>query len=136
MEARARATANMVLPTPGGPMNNTLVASSRKRRVARFIHQLLVDRRLGIEVEVLKPERRGQGGEALQAGPPADLGGGDLHLQEPLQKGSVAELLGGGVLELGRKGLSGGGHAQIGEVAAGFLIDGVVAHRVPSTRSA
>ena len=41
-----------------------------------------------------------------------------------------------GVLELGGQGLGGGGQPQVGQVAAGLLVDRGVSHAVPSIRSA
>ena len=38
--------------------------------------------------------------------------------------------------ELRRKGFGGSGHPQVGQVTAGLLIDGLLAHAVPSIRSA
>ena len=68
-------------------MKSTLVASSKNRKVAELVHQLLVDRRLGVEVEVLERHGDGQAGEALETGPPAYLGGGDFDLEQAFQEG-------------------------------------------------
>ena len=67
-------------------MNNTLVASSTKRRRGELGDQFGVDRRLGGEVEVGQGEGGGQRGEAGQAGPAALLDGVDLDGQQPLQE--------------------------------------------------
>jgi hypothetical protein len=66
----------------------------------------------------------------------AGVGGGDLNLEEVLEEGRMAEILGGGALELGGQRLGGGSQPQVGQVAAGLLVDRGAAHAVPSTRSA
>src|SRR3954463_12950104 len=110
MEAWPRPTASMVLPTPGGPMNNTLVASSRNRRVASSLTRARstegwasksksVSRQgAGSDAKRARPAgRRAEGGGAGVGG---GFGGGALDGGEPFQEGGVAELGGGGVVEL------------------------------------
>ena len=48
----------------------------------------------------------------------------------------MTEVVGGCVLEFARQGLGGGSQPQVGQVAAGLLVDRVIAHGVPSIRSA
>ena len=60
------------------------------------------------------------------------VGGGDLDGEEPFEERGVAELVRGGVVELGGQGLGGGGEPQLGEVAAQLLVDRGLAHRVTS----
>ena len=59
----------MVLPTPGGPIKQHVGGVVEEPQRAELGHQLLVDRGLGSEVEVVERPRGGQTGEALQAGP-------------------------------------------------------------------
>src|SRR4249919_2864537 len=84
--ARASPIASIVLPTPGGPMNKTLAASSRNRSVA-VADQRLVHAGLSGVVVVGQGVAGGQAGEVGARGQPAGLGGVDLDREQPLQGG-------------------------------------------------
>jgi hypothetical protein len=82
-----------------------------KAQRAELVDQLLINRRLGGEVEVREGERRGQGGKAGEAHPAALVDRSHLECQEPLQEPLVCELGLDGVVELAGEGLGGCGHA-------------------------
>src|SRR4029450_8880357 len=136
-----RATASIVLPTPGGPISSRLPLSWTNRRVASSVTSLrssngwasksksAIRQGAGRHANRAREAcRRGPAGRAParapgRAGLPAVPGGGDLDGQQPLQERGVADgLLGlGGAFELGRQRLSRGGKGQGGEMTAGRL---------------
>src|SRR5208282_3313459 len=96
-------------------------------------HQLLVDRRLGAEVEVVQRPRRRQTGESFESGPASDLGRAHLDLEEAGQELGVAEPLLAGMVELSRQRFGGSTETQVGQMAPNLLIGGGLAHRATSS---
>jgi hypothetical protein len=88
---------------------------------------------LGVEVEVVEVPGGGEPGEAFEAGLAAGLGGRHLDVEEPFEERAVAELVLEGVVELAGERLGGRSEAQVGEMRAQLLVDGVVAHDRAST---
>lgn len=124
------------MPTPGGPMNRTFVASSRNLQRAELVDERPVDRGLGVEVEVGQAPRRRQRGEPFQARTTPGFGRGDLDREQALEHRGVAEALDLGRLEHPRQRLGRGRQAERREMAAQRLIDGGLGHRAVSTSSA
>jgi hypothetical protein len=113
-----------------------LVANIEEPQGSQLVDELAVHRGLGVEVEITDLPGGGQAGEPGQAGPSAGLGGGDLNRQETFQERGVAEVPGGGVVELGGQCLGRRGQAQCRQVRAQPLVDLVLAHRLTSASSA
>jgi hypothetical protein len=87
---------------------------------------------LGVEVEVVEPPRGGQASETLEAGVAARFGGGHFSVEEHLEERGVAELVRAGVVEHAGQRFGRGGEAQVGELGAQLLVDGVLAHQPAS----
>ena len=117
-------------------MNKTLVASSKNRNVASSFTVFLSTDGWASKSKSSKRHGDGQRGEALQAGPPTDLGGTHLDREQAFQEGGVAQLVRLGVVELTGQRLGGGGQTQVGEMRPHLLIDRVLAHAVTSTSAA
>jgi hypothetical protein len=77
---------------------------------------------LGVEVEVRQGPGGGQAGEAEPAGEPACFGRGDFDSEQPLEEGSVRELLLAGLFGLGRERFGGGVQLQLVQVGAQLLV--------------
>ena len=100
----------------------------------QLLHELAVDRWLGVEVEVGDAPGRGQAGEAGKAGLPAGEGGLHLHGQQALQPRRVAELLGSGSLQGGGQHLGGGRQPDGGEVSPQRLVGSVLPSVSPAAK--
>ena len=123
--------ASMVLPTPGGPMKSTLVASSKNRRVASSPISFLSTDGWAEKSKSASVQGAGRQAKRSRPGPPPGLGGHHLDIQQTREELGVTESFLAGVLELPGQGLGGGAEAQIGQVAADLLIDGGLGHRPP-----
>ena len=127
--ARPRMTASMVLPTPGGPMNSTLVASAKIGACYEFPNEFLVDAGLGGEVEVVELPGGGEVSESYPGVPSALLGGFDLNPEQPFEELGMANVVSVGVFEVAGESLSGGcGQLEVGEMTPELLVDRVSAH--------
>jgi hypothetical protein len=89
---------------------------------AQLLDQLAVEAWLGLEVEVLQTVRGGQAREAAASSQTPFLGRGDLHGQQPLQEGGVAQVILPRPLELAGERLGGGAEPQVGEMGAQALV--------------
>ena len=116
-------TASIVLPTPGGPMKSTLVASSRNRSVPSSPTSAAIDRGLGVEVEVGEAPGRRQRANRSRLARRRAVGGRHLDGQQPLQERGVPSSSASGPLEHRRQRLGGRRQAQRREVAAQLLVD-------------
>jgi hypothetical protein len=84
---------------------------------------------LGGEVEVGQGPGLGQAGEPQPAGQPAGLGGFDLQLQQPFQRGGQRQLLDAGLVQHPRQLLGGGVELEVVQVGAQLLVAARLAHR-------
>ena len=96
------------LADAGRPDEQHVGGVVEKAQGPELAHQLLVDRWLGGEVEVLESPWRRQAGEAFEAGSPADLGGGHFDLEQASQEIGVPESFLAGMVELAGQPFGGG----------------------------
>ena len=127
----------MVLPTPGGPISSTLVASSRNRRVASS--RTSCRSTDGWASKSKSEIRQGAGRQANRArlawrrAVTAVTSRASSRSRNSVWLSCPAP----GVVELAGQRLGGRGHAQLGQVAAQLLVDLVAAgHRPASASSA
>ena len=118
----------MVLPTPGGPINSTLVASSRNRSVpSSFISFLSTE---GWAEKSKSSSVHGEGRQAKRSSPARRrISVAVTSTSRRRCKNSrVSEPSGPGMVELSGQRLGGGSQTQVGQVGADLLIGGGLAH--------
>ena len=91
--------ASIVLPTPGGPISSTLAFSCDEPQGRELFDEPAVQRRLGVEVELLERLVLREAREAQAPVEPALLGRRDLDRQQIGKEPRVAGLGGLGQLE-------------------------------------
>ena len=113
------------MPTPGGPISKHvgLVLDEAQRR--EVFDEAPVQRGLGAEVELLERAAGGELGEAQAALEAALLDRVRLRGRAGRQELGVGGLVALGVLERGRELLGDGAQAQVVDVRAQLLVDGV-----------
>lgn len=104
------------LAHPGRPDEQHVRRGVQEPQRGQVSDQLLVDPGLGREVEVRQRPGLGQAGEPLPGRQAPGLGGLDLDLQQPLQRGGQRQVLTAGLVQYPRKGLERIVQLQLGQV--------------------